>query len=546
MEPDQTDTPEEKKQEGLDLSSLLNVDFISRGWEENKNRQTQQVRESRLGRDAAARLDRRDRRAPHSHNADRGHERYAGRDRREPRGESGDREYRRGTQGRGEAPIKKPVEIQFFPEEHAFNALVKALRQSGQTHELFTLTRLFLEKPERLMIAINPLQEAGEDARMYICKMDGAPFLSEEEVYQHVFQHHLGQFVQTEEVEIEAPKGSFQAVARCPVTKALLCPPNYHRYPQAILEHKERHFPEESVEWVRNRLELVREEEVVQQWLDSMRKKTLYRLLPKKSETGAKTPAVREATAQEEANTPAADEEVSATEPTEPEFAEAVHEASEEIGVETPAAEEAVPAPSSPASQELVFDNLEELKGYFREHLRHRMLKSMRQYRIEGKALSSLPESLIRKSIELALDEQRRFPLETANHMRGRFRRLKFDLFKHGGRGINYVSPVKRKVKDSRVPWSDSVEVLYGRIAQLPIATIHSLAEAVLGNPLEYYQGTMADKLRDDEKRAYSTLVADLHWLVMEGYVTRFEDGHLEILKASHITQDAQEESSDS
>ncbi len=92
------------------------------------------------------------------------------------------------------------------------------------------------------------------------------------------------------------------------------------------------------------------------------------------------------------------------------------------------------------------------------------------------------------------------------------------------------------------MPWSDSVEVLYGRIAQLSVATIQSLAEAVLGNPLEYYQGAMADKLRDDEKRAYSILVADLHWLVMEGYVTRFEDGHLEVLKASAAGGTEQEE----
>jgi hypothetical protein len=538
MEIDQTDTPGIGKQEGLDLSSLLNVDFVSKGWEENKTRQPQQVREPRSSKDQGSKQDRRDRRAPQSGFGDRGQERQSSRERREPRGETRDRDQRRGPHTRGEAPVQKPVEIQFFPEEHAFNALVKALRQSGQTHELFTLTRLFLEKPERLMVAINPLPEAGEDARMYVCKIDGAPFLSEDEVYQHVFKHHLGQYVQVEEVEVEAPKGSFQTVARCRVTKVLLCPPNYHRYPQAILEHKELHFPEQSIEWVRNQLELVRDEDVIQQWLDSMRKKTRYRLLPKKGDAGAKPQIAAE---------PAQEEPVVAEEGSDPVAAEL--EQTETAEVETPVSEESAPeAPVAAAasSQDLVFDSLEELKDYFQTHLRHRVLKSMRQYRIEGKQLSLLPESLIRKSIELALEEQRRFPLETANHLRGRFRRLKFDLFKHGERGINYVSPVKRKVKEARVPWSDSVEVLYGRIAQLSKATIHSLAEAVLGNPLDHYQGSMAEKLREDERRAYSTLVADLHWLVMEGYVTRFEDGHLEILKASHIAKDAAEEPLDS
>lgn len=544
MDADQTDNPGEEKEEELDLSSLLNVDFVSRNWEEDRHRNTFQERSPREDcRRGGDRPERRDRRSAPPRQG-RGDEH--GGERRPFRGDGDERsERRRGGRRfeREQAPIpQKVVHVQFFPEEHAFNALVKALRQSGQTHELFTLTRLFLEKPERLMIAISPLEEAGPEAKLFICKIDGAPFLSEGEVYQHVFQNHLQQFVEEEQIEVEAPKGSFQSVARCPRTKVLLCPPNYHLYQQAVLEHKERYFPTESLEAVRNRLELVRDEEVIQEWLNSMTRKTRYRLLPqKKAAKPANTEAIADPVEEAEIETTATEPDaqieesvtVEAVEGTEPDSSAVAAPAAEVEATEQATETEATA--TEPETQTI--DSLEELKTWLQEHMRHRIVKTIRQYRIGGKMLADLPETPVKHSILQSLEEQRRFPLDTANLLRGRFRRLKFDLFKHGTRGINYVCPVKRKTKDARIPWSDSVEQLYTQIGHLPTATIQTLADAVLGHPLEYYQGEAAASLSDAEKKAYSSLVADLHWLVMEGYVSRFEDGHLEIPKG-HVSEE--------
>lgn len=561
MEPDQTDSPDAEKKGELDLSSLLNVDFVSRNWEEDRNRNTFQERGPREDRFRDRRRggdqDRRDRRSAPPRSGGRGDE--SGGERRPPRGEGDERRRGGRRYEREQVPVApKLVHVQFFPEEHAFNALIKALRQSGQTHELFTLARLFLEKPERLMIAISPLDEAGPEAKLFICKIDGTPFLSETEVYQHVFQNHLHQFVDEEQIEVEAPKGSFQSIARCPRTKVLLCPPNYHLYPQTVLEHKERYFPGESLEAVRNRLELVRDEEVIQEWLNSMTQKTRYRLISQKKaakpaspETPAEpveaTNSVDSVENTEAANPVEAVEPDLSTEASQPEpvateeadlSAEAAPTEQAEAGTAESADSEATMEVTSPVEPEgAVFESLEELKTWLQEHLRHRIVKTIRQYRIGGKVLADLAETPIKHSIQQSLEEQRRFPLDTANLLRGRFRRLKFDLFKHGVRGINYVCPVKRKIKDSRVPWSDSVEQLYTQIGHLPTATIQTLADAVLGHPLEYYQGEAAASLSDAEKKAYSSLVADLHWLVMEGYVSRFEDGHLEIPKG-HVSEE--------
>lgn len=549
MEPDQTDSPGEKKEGELDLSSLLNVDFVSRNWEEDRNRNSFQERSSRDDRPRDRRRfgdqqDRRDRRPAGGRQQGGGD--AAGADRRprrdgEERGERPERSREGRRYDRERPPVpQKLVHVQFFPEENAFNALVKALRQSGQTHELFTLARLFLEKPERLMIAISPLEEAGPEAKLFICKIDGAPFLTEGEVYQHVFQNYLSQFAEEEQVEVEAPKGSFQAVSRCPRTGVVLCPPNYHLYPQAVLEHKERYFADESVEAVRNRLELVRDEEVIQGWLDSMTRKTRYRLLPQKKSaeaTGAVSAEEAPTTSdQATESVPAESAEKLAAADEVPPQEQSENAESAETPVEESAVAENKEQPQQ-EPQEQSFESLEELKTWLQAHLRHRIVKTMRQYRVSGKVLAEIPETPVKKSVLQILEEQRRFPLDTANLLRGRFRRLKFDLFKHGNRGINYVCPVKRKTRDARAPWSDSVELLYTQIERLPTATIQTVAEAILGKPLDHFQGTAAASLSEIEKKAYSTLVADMHWLVMEGYVSRFEDGHLEIPKG-HFSEE--------
>src|SRR5690606_11261498 len=129
-----------------------------------------------------------------------------------------------------------------------------------------------------------------------------------------------------------------------------------------------------------------REEEVIQQWLDGMRKKTLYRMLPKKSE-GGRAQRVREEESQADPSPdpvldPATEASATPTEPVEADVADQDTESTEAASVTTEAVEDPTVAA---VVADLVFDNLEDLKTHFREHLRHRVLKSMRQYRIEGK-----------------------------------------------------------------------------------------------------------------------------------------------------------------
>ena len=64
-----------------------------------------------------------------------------------------------------------------------------------------------------------------------------------------------------------------------------------------------------------------------------------------------------------------------------------------------------------------------------------------------GKALDTMPRGEILMAIEGAYERQLRFPLDTANQLRGRLRREHFTIFKKGSKGVSYVCAVKRKFR---------------------------------------------------------------------------------------------------
>src|SRR5208283_4460572 len=87
---------------------------------------------------------------------------------------------------------------------------------------------------------------------------------------------HLKMYFDVQEVEVESPKGSFQVVNRCGITGELLGPPNYHRYSQIVQQHYAAKGLRMPFEAYRSRIETVREPELINQWLEKMKRITRY------------------------------------------------------------------------------------------------------------------------------------------------------------------------------------------------------------------------------------------------------------------------------
>jgi hypothetical protein len=126
-------------------------------------------------------------------------------------------------------------------------------------------------------------------------------------------------------------------------------------------------------------------------------------------------------------------------------------------------------------------------------------------------------------AIEGAYDRQLRFPLDTANQLRGRLRREHFTIFKKGSKGVSYVCAVKRKFRVPGQVFGESIGNLISYIEEHPLVKAGELASKMLGinAPAE------GESMTPEQREKIMRMQGDLIWLVREGYVTEFIDGGL-------------------
>jgi len=430
--------------------------------------------------------------------------------------------------GRAEPMDRSPYDspflsATFYPEDNSFNTLVQTIRKSCRTIELFEVARTVVAKSDRFVVVIarKPTGEAGP-AGFCISVPDGLPFESEEAALTHVLSKHLDKFYDTAEVEIDPPKGNFQVVNRCGVTGELIGPPNYHLYNQLVQQHYTARVDRMPFEAFKARIESVREPEAIQAWLAKMKKATRYTWktpAPVAKPAGSATPA------------PEATPSLAATEATEVLAATEATPAPEA----TPAAEPA-PVVEAAAIPPVAFDSFEEAKAHLLATAREKVIRAVEQARLHGKNLELLPPGEIRSTVEGSLERQRRFPLDTANALRGRLRREHFTIFKKGSKGVSYVCAVKRKFRVPGQTFSDSIGALLAFIEAHPMVKAGELGKKFLniappptaptidGAPTVAPGETV---LSVEQREKLARVQSDLPWLVREGYVTEFIDGAL-------------------
>lgn len=419
------------------------------------------------------------------------------------RPEGRERRFRRENDGARErpAPIEPPsLKVVFYPEEAPFKALTKAIKASKRTYELFEISRLILEKPERTAVTISQLPGAeGKQNLIFVSTTDGTVFLSETEALDHAASAALEKFFKVEEVQVEGPKGSFPVIHRCGITGKLIAPPNYHRYAQLLNKHVAQNLPNMALPAVQSRIESVKEPDVIKEWIEEMKKIRRYTLLVQS--TPQKTaPATQEETTPE---TPA------------------------------PATSEAQPpspSPEPPAApiETISFDGEEAAIAYLKANHRNTLVKAAPQARLTVKQLETLPRGEVRRSIEAARALQMKSPLDTANTIRGRLRRMGFCLYKQGPKGVSYLTAVKRKFRIIGQTFAPEVQQVIECIEKNPLTSDAELPKQMLGItvPTQTQSGT-APTLSAEEDTAVKKLRQTLQWLVEQGYVIHYGNGKL-------------------
>jgi len=284
------------------------------------------------------------------------------------------------------------VSFSIYPEDEPFEILTQSIRSTLRVYELFELTRLILDKYDRMAVVIHPLKKGDF---LYLSVPGNQVFLSSDAALEFALQSTVEREYLREEIETDPPKGNFSSVLRCPETGRYLPPRSYHRFQALLAEHQRQHCPRKSIEQLDRSLQSTSEPEAVQEWLQSMSRKVIYR---KKGTSEAEN-----------------------------------------------------------SGEEPVFDGLEGLMGHLRMQGAEKWVKAVEQVRLTGKEMAEAEDKVLRESFIAYCEWQKKFPLETSNFVRMKLRKNRFFLFKKGKKGISFVACVRRCFRPADGVFADSV-----------------------------------------------------------------------------------------
>ena len=199
------------------------------------------------------------------------------------------REYRERRDDRGKSrfsrdhaprePIVTPaagVRVTIIPDPEAVRLIGKEVHQVARVYPLFDVAKIIIAERSRCRAIFET-----DDSHPPLLhgKIDSSLFVSREEAVRHLWNSDLRhQFVEEESIEVDPPSGNFQSIARCGLSGELLGPPNFHAYQSNLRRiHRDR-FPNMPFEAYAAKVRTERGEEVVNAWLESMKKKNRWRI----------------------------------------------------------------------------------------------------------------------------------------------------------------------------------------------------------------------------------------------------------------------------
>jgi hypothetical protein len=210
---------------------------------------------------------------PRRERRERNGERRPPRERRPPQTRS-----RQEERARPREPVRElPVSVSFLPEQKRLASLVRQIHHSRRAYPLMDLANLFIQDAEGYLVKVEANRDA-PDFFMFQCRLCKAVACSEEMITQHLMAKHLSDIYEKEVIETDPPAGAFVCVARCRRSGVLLGPPNHHSYTDKLNELHQSRFSHLPLEEYKRDIEIVRDEELIEQWKQESRTKTVYRL----------------------------------------------------------------------------------------------------------------------------------------------------------------------------------------------------------------------------------------------------------------------------
>jgi hypothetical protein len=389
------------------------------------------------------------------------------------------------------------LNVLFVADPQAFDAMAETMKHTARAYPLFDVAKLVLYKPERHQVKLTRQPTpTGTPRPLWRVTWDDQIFLSQHEAVQHVMRRFADRVYAKNQTPIDPPKGNFAFVNRCGFTDVWLGPPNYHEYQVRLVRHHQQHLPDVPFERFKARIQTVRDPEAVQAWLTSMSSKTVY--------------------------------------------------------------ECQLCAENKPS-----FDDLGALEKHVVDQHLASCIESAPTFTMPGPASRLLAHRGISGTIRTAWESERRFPLNTVAALRVALGKHGFAYFKHD-KNVTYISKIRRKRFETLDGLADNIRNIVLFLRAQPGSTRKLLIEHFIGpttpaepTPVEPTPAPSADPVPVAEPVAAAAadpvpaetpapaptvappsqpailvtpedkLLADLHWLITDGYVVEFSDGRL-------------------
>ncbi len=376
------------------------------------------------------------------------------------------------------APAPAPVEVAFLPDEKALGVMIEAMKVGTKTYALFDIAKLILNKPERH--AVKLARQPGADgtrAPLFLVVDGGVPFLNQDDALRFILNRQGGKVFKEERKPVDPPKGNFTFVNRCGFTGEWLGPPNYHEYQSRLIRHHQQRLRHIPFEEFKARIQTVKDPEAVKAWVESKSSTIEFQCLLD----------------------------------TEPK--------------------------SFPSHTELV-------KHLVDTHLAQ-LVTVAPEIQLSGLASRQIDHRGMLEAVRTAWNAEWKFPLKTATQLSEKLRQEGFHFFKR--KGVTYVGHIKPKRFESTEGLSERIKKILAFLRTHPDAKRKKLLEHFVPAapapapqetaPVPASQeavGVPAAEIVPAAPMAPAAILteedavlADLHWLIQDGYVVDFSDGRL-------------------
>ena len=418
-------------------------------------------------------------------------------------------------------------ELKLMPAEDSLDLLAKRVIDSGQTFSVFDLAKVLLQSRDRFRVTFESSKK-----KFFRCREDQSIWLTKDEAQRHLWRSDwVKKFYEEVQVEGEAPKGSFSAIARCGISNELLGPPNYHGYQEKLgALHRER-FSNMSLDAYKAKVRTEHGEEAVEAWLESMKTVTKWKVAdPKEEESKEDEPEGKEATEESVEATPEAEAEVVADAPEQAEESPAPEEPASES--ETPAEEE-IPTEESepdPVSEEApasgedapveekaieLFDDARAVERHFAENHFDQVFEETDRAWVMGDIRGNLLSPGLLTLLKRGVAEEKRYP---ARLMPVVCRQL-------SGR---HVAVFKWKKKLKVGPSRPHAVPTDTPLAERPRMIIDHLLKKSGVALKDFWEAIMPENVTDEQKHDW---FQDFQWLLSQGHIILLSDTTVHIAK---------------